>query len=118
MALLISVARNAETKGCSGVMVYTEASIEDDDAFVEMSYAYTNRTIEHLLREQKAEMALLANFSLDEGKTFFMSPPSVTHHRFIQQRTSPLNLVSLGYPQGLRFHSHTYYVYALKRIII
>ena len=101
----------------SDVTVSAETLIEDDGVFVEMSYAYTIRTIRHLLEEQKAEAALLPCLSVDESKSITVSPPLCAYRRHAQQLDS-ISLLPSDHPFRLRYLTHGYYVYTLERILI
>lgn len=111
------MAKNYQTMSCSDVMVHAEAAVEDTGAFVETSRAYTIRTIEHLLKEQRAEVAFLPCLNLDKGKFTFVSPPLAASHRCVQQ-LNPISLLPSDHPLKLRYLTHSYYIFALERILI
>ena len=117
ITLLVSTAKGYQTMRSTDITASTETLIEDDGVFVEMSYAYTIRTIQHLLEEQKAEAAILPYLSVDEGKNITVSPPLFGNRRHAQQLDS-ISLLPSDHPFRLRYLTHGYYVYTLERILI
>ena len=111
------MAKNYQTMSCADITVPAETFIEDDGVFVEMNYAYTVRTIRHLLDEQKAEVALLPCLSVDKAKNVTVSPPLNVNRRHAQ-KLDPISLLPSDHPFRLRYLTHGYYVYTLERILI
>lgn len=112
------MAKNYQTMSCSEIMVRTKAAVEDTEAFVETSRAHTIRTIEHLLKEQRAEVALVPCLNLEKGKFSFVSSSLAAMRRNVQLQLNPILLLPSDHPLKLRYLTHSYYIFTLERILI
>lgn len=101
------------------VMVVTETASSEDAVFEATDYVYTLRTLDHMLKEQKAEMACLS-IVLDSGKTKQtpVNPSYLDVQRFLLRQLTAISVLPLDHPVRTRYISHSYYIYALEHLLI
>ena len=102
---------------CADIMVYTKTASSESAAFESEDYAHTLRTIDHMLREQKAEVACVPSI-ICESKIVFVSPPYTDVQRALLHQRTAISLLATDHPIRTRYISHSYYVYTLERILI
>ena len=112
-----TVAENRSMR-CTDSMVVSEIATNEDAVFEEESYAHTLRTLDHLLREQKAEVACLSFLTNCESKVVFVSPPHTDVQRALLHQRLAISLLAADHPIRTRYITHSYYVYMLERILI
>lgn len=117
--MLVSSKADYQTGCSSDIMITTENALKGNAFFEEGNYAHTLRTIDHMLNEQQAEMAV-APFVLDTGKNkpVLVSPPYSDVQRLLFHQYTAISLLSADHPFRTRYISHAYYIYTFKHILI
>ena len=116
--MVVSSATDNRTMRCSDIMVCAEEVSQEDAVFEEADYAHTLRTIDHMLREQKAEVACLSFLNTGETKHLPVSPPYTDVQRALLHQRLAISLLATDHPIRTRYITHSYYVYTLERILI
>ena len=113
---MISSAVDYRTMSRFDEMMATKVVSSEDAVFEETDYIHTLRTINHLLEEQKAEVACFLDSS--ETKYTFVSPPYADVQRALLHQRIAISLLATDHPIRTRYITHSYYVYTLERILI
>ncbi len=114
---VVVIATEYQTMSCSDIMAPTETASETDAVFEEGDYAHTLRTIDHMLREQKAEVACLSSVD-SKSKIVFVSPPYADVQRALLHQRIAISLLATDHPIRTRYITLSYYVYTLERLLI
>ena len=117
ISVVVTSATEYQTMSCSDIMGYAKPAFTEDAVFEPEDYAHTSRTIEHMLREQRAEVACLS-FVNCESKTVFVSPPYTDVQRALLHQRTAISLLATDHPIRTRYITHSYYIYTLERILI
>ena len=118
ISVVVSATADYQTGRCTDIMACTKAVSTTEAVFEEEGYAHTLRTIDHMLREQKAEVACLPISTNCESKIVFVSPPYTDVQRALLHQRLAISLLATDHPIRTRYITHSYYVYTLERIII
>ena len=118
ISVVVSSTSENRTMSCSDIMIVPETAVKENAVFEEEGYAHTLRTIDHMLREQKAEMACLCFPANIESKSVFVSPSYTDVQRALLHQRIAVSLLATDHPIRTRYISHSYYVYTLERIQI
>ena len=118
MSVATSVAAEYQTMSCSDIMVGAETDSQTEAAFEEEEHAHTLRTINHILSEQKAEVACLLASVNCESKVVFVSPSYTDVQRALLHQRIAISLLPTDHPIRSRYFTHSYYVYTFERILI
>ena len=116
--MVVSSTSENRTMSCSDIMMVSETAVQENAVFEEEGYAHTLRTIDHMLREQKAEVACLCFLSNIESKSVFVSPSYTDVQRALLHQRIPVSLLATDHPIRTRYLTCSYYVYTLERIQI
>ena len=103
---------------CADIMVTSETATNEEAAFEEADYVHVLRTIDHMLREQRAEVACLPLSTSGETKIIFVSPPYTDIQRALLHQRIAISLLATDHPIRTRYITHSYYVYTLEQILI
>ena len=118
ISVVVSTATDYQTLDFSDEVACSESVVlAKEPVFEEGNYAHTLRTIDHMLREQKAEFACLFS-SNAETKGITVSPPYTDVQRVLLHQRIAISLLATDHPIRTRYITHSYYVYTLERILI
>ena len=118
ISVATSTATEYQTMRCADIMAETEIALENDAVFEQEGYVHALRTIDHMLREQKAEVACMPSSINGDSKIIFVSPPYADVQRALLHQRIAISLLAADHPIRTRYISHSYYVYTLERILI
>ena len=113
----MSTATDYQTMNFTDNLADTKIVPVRETFFEEGNYAHTLRTIDHMLREQKAEFACLFSTNV-ETKGITVSPPYADVQRALLHQRIAISLLATDHPIRTRYITHSYYVYTLERILI
>ena len=117
-SVIVNSATEYQAVRCADMMVIPEIARNEEAVFEGADYAHTLRTINHMLNEQKAEVACLPISSYGESKIVFVSPPYADVQRALLHQRIAISLLATDHPIRTRYITHSYYVYTLERILI
>lgn len=107
-----------QTMSCSDMMIMSEKALKEDAFFEEADYAHTLRTIDHLLKDQKAELAVPFIFDNGKNKPVFVSPSYSNVQRALLHQCTAVSLLPADHPFRTRYISYAYYIYTFRHILI